>query len=104
MDTTSVSCLINSISRFVHLLSCLPLKTMPTQKEYRNIASSLKLLKRILDNVVDSKVSSDEILCKECEELDVAVNEARDYIENWSPKMSMICSVSTFFPFKTMAL
>lgn len=93
MDTKSVSCLINSISRFLHLLSSFELKNMPTQNGYRNIASSLKLLKLILDNVVESKVSSDEILCKECEKLDVAVNEAREFMENWSPKLSKICSV-----------
>lgn len=97
MDTNSIRCLINSISRLVHLVSCLALKTMPTKKDYRNIASSLKLLKLILDNIVDSEVSSDENLCKECEKLDVAVNEAREFIEKWSSKMSKICSVSTFF-------
>lgn len=100
MDTKSVSCLVNSISRFLHLLSSFEMKNMPTQNGYRNIASSLKLLKLILDNIVESKVSSDEILCKECEKLDVAVNEAREFMENWSPKMSKICSVSTFFPFE----
>lgn len=99
MDTKSVSCLVNSISRFLHLLSSFEMKNMPTQNGYRNIASSLKLLKLILDNIVESKVSSDEILCKECEKLDVAVNEAREFMENWSPKMSKICSVSNFFPF-----
>ncbi|WOG94925.1 hypothetical protein DCAR_0314222 [Daucus carota subsp. sativus] len=93
MDTKSVSCLINTISRFLHLLSSFEMKNMPAQNGYRNIASSLKILKLILDNVVESKVSSDEILCKECEILDVAVNEAREFIENWSPQMSKFCSV-----------
>lgn len=97
MDKKSVRCLVNSISRFLHLLSSFEMTNMPIQNGYKNIASSLKLLKLILDNVVESKVSSDEILCKECEKLDVAVNEAREFMENWSPKMSKICSVSTFF-------
>lgn len=97
--TMSVSCLINSIARFIHLVSCLPLRTMPTQKDYRNITNSLKRLKLVLDNVIDSKVSSDEMFSKECKELDIAVNEARDFIENWSPKMSKIRCVSTFFLF-----
>ncbi|KAM7521717.1 hypothetical protein LguiA_011619 [Lonicera macranthoides] len=93
MDTKYVKCLINSISRFIHLVSCCALKTMPTLKDYRNIASLLKLLKPILDNVVDTKISSDEELCKECEELDITVNEAREVMENWSPKMSKLCTV-----------
>lgn len=97
MDTKSVKCLINSISRFIHLVSCCALKTMPTLKDYRNIASLLKLLKPILDNFVDTKISSDEELCKECEELDITVNEAREVMENWSPKMSKLCTVSIFF-------
>lgn len=93
MDKKSVRCLVNSISRFLHLLSSFEMTNMPIQNGYKNIASSLKLLKLLLDNVVESKVSSDEILCKECEKLDVAVNEAREFMENWSPKMSKICSV-----------
>ena len=104
MDTESVSCLINTISRFLHLLSSFEMKNMPAQNGYRNIASSLKILKLILDNVVESKVSSDEILCKECEILDVAVNEAREFIENWSPQMSKFCSVSTLFPLEIDSL
>ncbi|MBA0704978.1 hypothetical protein Golax_017199, partial [Gossypium laxum] len=50
----------------------------------------LKLLKPLLDDVVDCEISSDEILCKECEELDMLVNEAREFMENWCPKMSKI--------------
>ncbi|CBI37127.3 unnamed protein product, partial [Vitis vinifera] len=53
----------------------------------------LKLLKPVLDDVVNCKIPSDEILFKECEELDMAVNEAREFVENWCPKMSKIFSV-----------
>ncbi|XP_057509885.1 U-box domain-containing protein 3-like [Actinidia eriantha] len=93
MDTTSVRCVVNSISRFVHLVSCQTIKTVPTQKSCRNMASLLKLLKPVLDNVVDDKIPLDEGLYKECEELDIAVNEAREFVESWSSKMSKICSV-----------
>lgn len=54
----------------------------------------LKHLKPVLDDVVDYKISSDEIVYKECEELDMVVNEAREFLESWCPKMSKICSVS----------
>lgn len=71
---------------------------MPIQKEYRTIVDVLKLLKPLLDEVVDYKIPSDEILYKECEELDMAVNGAREFMENWSPKLSKILSVSaTYF-------
>ena len=96
MDTKSVQCLINSISRFIHLVSCQTLKPMPIQKDCRNMVGSLKVLRPVLDDVVNCKIPSDEILFKECEELDMAVNEAREFVENWSPKSSKICSVSAF--------
>lgn len=54
----------------------------------------LKRLKPVLDDVMDYNISSHENLCKVCEELDIRVNEARDFIENWGPKKSKIHSVS----------
>lgn len=96
MDT-SVKCLINSMSRFIHLVSCQNVKPMPIQKDYRTVAGVLKALKLVLDEVLDSGIDSDEILCKECEELDMAVNMAREFMEDWSPKMSKICSVRNLF-------
>ncbi|PPR99424.1 hypothetical protein GOBAR_AA21242 [Gossypium barbadense] len=90
MDTTSVRCLINSIARFAHLVSCQTRKVVPIEKDYRNMVVVLKLLKPLLDDVVDCEIPSDEILCKECEELDMLVNEAREFMENWCPKMSKI--------------
>lgn len=96
MDIQSIKCVINSISRFIHLVSCQTTK-MPAQQSYRIMASSLKLLKRVLDDVVDYNILPDVVLCKEYEELDIAVNEAREFMERWSPKMSKIGSVSTFW-------
>ncbi|PSR94875.1 U-box domain-containing protein [Actinidia chinensis var. chinensis] len=93
MDTTSVRCVVNSISRFIHLVSCQTIKTVPTHKSYGNMVSLLKLLKPVLDDVVDDKIPSDDGLYKECEELDIIVNEAREFVESWSLKMSKICSV-----------
>lgn len=97
MDTNSVRCVVNSISRFIHLVSCQTMNTMPAQKSFRKIASLMKLLKPVLDDVVDHKVPSDEALYQECEELDLAINEAREFMEGWSSKMSKIYSVSTFW-------
>lgn len=96
MDLTSVKCLINSISRFIHLVTCRISKTVPGQKDFEDTASMLKLLKPTLDDVVDTRVPSDETVCRECEEMDTAINEAREFLENYSPKKSKILSVSTF--------
>ncbi|XP_048337153.2 U-box domain-containing protein 3 isoform X1 [Ziziphus jujuba] len=92
MDT-SMKCLINSIHRFIHLVSCQTIKPMPIQKHYRTVAGVLKLLKPVLDEVVDYKIQSDEVLYKECGELDIAVNEGREFMEKWSPKRSKISTV-----------
>lgn len=94
MDTASIKCLINSISRLVLLVSCQTVKSLPIQKVYRIIVDVLKLLKPLLDEVVGYNVPSDDILFKECEELDMAVNQAREFMENWSPKSSKLLSVS----------
>ncbi|KAK4492469.1 hypothetical protein RD792_003278 [Penstemon davidsonii] len=92
MDLTSLRCLINSISRFIHLVTCQISKTMPAETDYINVVSLLKHLKPLLDDVADQKAPQDEALFKECEELDIAVNEAREFLEKWSPKMSKILS------------
>ncbi|KAI3460962.1 hypothetical protein Pfo_017625 [Paulownia fortunei] len=90
MDLASLRYLINGISRFIHLVTCRVSKTMPAEKDYRSIASLLKHLKPLLDDVADQKAPPDEALSKECEELDIAVNEARQFLEKWSPRMSKI--------------
>ncbi|KAK7336873.1 hypothetical protein VNO77_17424 [Canavalia gladiata] len=92
-DTTSVKCLINSISRLIHLVSCQTMKPMPLQKNCNNMVGVLKHLKPVLDDVVDYKFFLDENLYRECEELDMLVNEGREFIEKWGPKMSKIQSV-----------
>ncbi|PIA36404.1 hypothetical protein AQUCO_03400353v1 [Aquilegia coerulea] len=93
MDTKSVKCLINSISRFIHLVACQTVKMVPIQKDYRNMVDLLKLLKPVLDEVIDSNILVDEMLVKEIEDLDMVINEARDFLEKWNPKMSKILSV-----------
>ncbi|XP_010039241.1 U-box domain-containing protein 3 isoform X2 [Eucalyptus grandis] len=93
MDT-SVSCLINSISRFIHLVMCQTRKSQHLQQIYGKTTEVLKLLKPLLDDVVEHTTPIlDEILYKEFEELDMAVNMSREFLENWSPRMSKICSV-----------
>ncbi|XP_027365261.1 U-box domain-containing protein 3-like [Abrus precatorius] len=93
MDRSSVKCLINSISRFIHLVSCQTMNPMPLQNICNNMVGVLKHLKPVLDDVVDYKIPLDENLFEKCEELEMRVNEARDFIEKWGPKMSKIHSV-----------
>ncbi|XP_073141068.1 U-box domain-containing protein 3-like isoform X2 [Henckelia pumila] len=50
MDLTSLRSLLNSISRFIHLVSCCNSWTIPVEEEYRSIASFLKQLKPVLES------------------------------------------------------
>ncbi|CAI8614336.1 unnamed protein product [Vicia faba] len=93
MDLASAKCVINSISRFIHLVSCQTVKPIPLQKNCTNMVSVLRCLKPVLDDVFDYKIPLDENLYRECEELDRQVNEAREFVENWSPKTSRVHSV-----------
>lgn len=87
-------CLNNSISRFIHLMSCQTSKAMPTRNEFEILATMLKHLKPVLDEIDDDKIASEAVLWKECEDLDIYINTAREFMEQWSPKMSSILSVS----------
>ncbi|XP_073051151.1 U-box domain-containing protein 3-like isoform X2 [Primulina eburnea] len=93
MDLTSLRSLLNSISRFIHLVSCCASGKIPVEEEYRSIAAFLKQLKPVLDDIADCKDTFDESLAKVCEELDSAVNGARMLLEKWSLKMSKILCV-----------
>ncbi|XP_022886645.1 U-box domain-containing protein 3-like isoform X2 [Olea europaea var. sylvestris] len=93
MDVKSVQCLADNIYRFNHLVSCLVLKTMPAEKNYRSLVSFLKHLKPLLDNVADLKVHPNDFFTKECEELDAAIHEAMEFLDKWFPKMSKILFV-----------
>ncbi|KAI4324612.1 hypothetical protein MLD38_030083 [Melastoma candidum] len=90
----SVGCLVNSISRFIHLVFCQRFKPHHLQHGYKQITEFLKVLNSVLDAVMESRMPPDDALRKECEELDVTLNEARELLERWSLGMSKICSVS----------
>lgn len=94
MDPVPVRCLLNSTSRYLHLVACQTIKFTPIQTCIGNVALLLKLLKPLLDEVVDCKLPSDECLNRECEDLDVLVNQAREFLEGWSPKFSKLFGVS----------
>ncbi|KAL8530283.1 hypothetical protein ACS0TY_007351 [Phlomoides rotata] len=93
MDLTPLRCLVNSISRFIHLVTCRVSNTMPAEKDFRDTVSLLKHLKPVLDDVANQEAPQDEALLKECEVLDIAINEAREFLEKWSPRMSKILCV-----------
>ncbi|KAG6523398.1 U-box domain-containing protein 3-like [Zingiber officinale] len=92
MDGEIIGGLINSISRFIHLVACQTTNNA-SLKDFRKIVVILKLLKPLLDEALDSELDLDVCLMKEFEEFDVAVNEARELIEKGPQKMSKIYRV-----------
>lgn len=98
MDRRSIiDCLINSISRFIHLITCHNTNNTPILKLFRNSISVLKLLKSILDELLVSQLSLDDQLLNVIEQVDVLVNESREMLESLSLKTSTLYNVSFIF-------
>ncbi|KAF5202222.1 U-box domain-containing protein [Thalictrum thalictroides] len=65
----------------------------PVQKYYQKIDEILKLLRPILNVLVDSQITSNEEVNKIFEELDGLVNEFKELVESWHPTTSKFCFV-----------
>ncbi|KAG0484879.1 hypothetical protein HPP92_008958 [Vanilla planifolia] len=92
MDQRMACGLINSITRLNHLVACQTTKNIVV-KNFRVIIDILKLLKPIIDEAFDTEMSSDEQLILSYEELDVAVNLARELLERNTMRIGKISSV-----------
>ncbi|KAG2328982.1 hypothetical protein Bca4012_021400 [Brassica carinata] len=94
MDPVPVRCLLNTISRYLHLVACQTIRYNPIQTCIGNVVHLLRLLKQILDELVDCKTPpDDDCLNSACEDLDSVVNQAREFLEDWSPKLSKLFGV-----------
>ncbi|CAF2111776.1 unnamed protein product [Brassica oleracea var. botrytis] len=94
MDPVPVRCLLNSISRYLHLVACQTIRYNPIQTRIGNVVHLLNLLKPFLDEVVDCKTPpDDDCLNSACEDLDSVVNQAREFLEDCSPKLSKLFGV-----------
>lgn len=82
--------LLKSISCFFPLSSRGNINLDPIQKYYQKIEEMLKLLKPVLDAIVDAEIASDESLQKAFADLHQSVDELRDLFENWHPLMSKV--------------
>ena len=95
MEISLLKALLNNISSFLHLLSIDNLSSDLVQKHHQKAEEILKLLKPILDAIVDSEIASDEVLTKAFDELGQSVDELRDLFENWQPLASKVYFVSS---------
>lgn len=96
MEISFLKALINNISEFSRLSSSNNIKSEPIQSYHQKIDEALKLLRLILDEIVDSEISSDEGFNEALKELNAVVNEARDLIEGWQQMTSKLYFVSGF--------
>ncbi|EEF37452.1 ubiquitin-protein ligase, putative [Ricinus communis] len=90
MEISLLKALLSNISSFLHLSSIDNICSDLVQKCYQKAEEILKLLKPILDAIVDSEIASDEVLTKAFDELGQSVDELRELFENWQPLSSKV--------------
>ncbi|KAJ8765638.1 hypothetical protein K2173_014760 [Erythroxylum novogranatense] len=90
MELSLLKALLNSISSFLQLSSLDSINLDPVQRPYWKAEEILKLLKPILDAIVDSEIASDEVLNKAFQELGESVDGLRELFENWQPLSSKL--------------
>ncbi|KAL3526846.1 hypothetical protein ACH5RR_011502 [Cinchona calisaya] len=90
MEIKLLKVLVDSISSFFHLSACENINSQPFQKYYQKIEELLKLIKPVLDVIIDAEIASDEKLQKAFTGLGQAVEELKELFENWQPLMSKV--------------
>ncbi|XP_062101869.1 U-box domain-containing protein 4 [Humulus lupulus] len=90
MEISLLKALLNNISSFFHLSSRDNIHSEPILKYHQRAEEILKLLKTILDAIIDSEVTSNEILKKSFEDLNCLVDDLREQFENWQSLSSKV--------------
>lgn len=94
MEISSLKVLLKNISSFLHLSSLDNINSDPVQKHYQKVEEIFKLLKQILDAIIDSEIASDDVLNKAFEEFGHSIDEIRELFESWQPLLSKVYFVS----------
>lgn len=90
MEISLLKALLNNISSFFHLSSCENINSEPVLKYYQRAEEILKLLKTILDAIIDAEAASNEVLKKSFEELGCFIDDLREQFLNWHPLSSIV--------------
>ncbi|KAL3844444.1 hypothetical protein ACJIZ3_001847 [Penstemon smallii] len=90
MEISLLKSLLNSITSLFQLSSCEIIECELVQKYYQRVEDLLKLLKPILDAIIDAETASDEMLQKTFAGLGQSVEDLKEIFENWQPLMSNI--------------
>lgn len=94
MEISLLKALLNNISSFFHLSSCENINSEPVLKYYQRAEEILKLLKTILDAIIDAEAASNEVLKKSFEELGCFIDDLREQFVNSHPLSSIVYFVS----------
>lgn len=94
MEISLLKVLLDNISSFFHLSSCVNINSEPVLKYYQRAEEILKLFKTILDAFIDSEAASSEVLKKSFEELGCFIDDLREQFVNWHPLSSKVYFVS----------
>lgn len=97
MEISKLKALLKNISGLFHLSSRENLSFEPVQKYYHKVEEMMKVIKLVLDAIVDTDIASDELLQESFASLEDWVDELRDIFETWHPLMSkvyFVCSLS----------
>ncbi|KAH9607281.1 hypothetical protein KSS87_001466 [Heliosperma pusillum] len=90
MEVSLWRALLHNISSFLRLSSSDNFNLEPLRKNTQKMEEILKLLKSILDAVIDTKVASDELLSKPLEQIGLSIDESRDIMESWDSLSSRV--------------
>ncbi|MBA0832546.1 hypothetical protein Goarm_016934, partial [Gossypium armourianum] len=90
MEISLLKALLSNISSFLNLSSFEKINSEPVQKYYQRAEEILKLLKPILNAIIDSEVTSDEVLIKAFEGLGLSIEELREQCDSWQPLLSKV--------------
>ncbi|XP_074280490.1 U-box domain-containing protein 4 [Silene latifolia] len=90
MEVSLWRALLHNISSFLRLSSSDNFNLEPLRKNTQKMEEILKLLKSILDAVIDTKVASDELLSKPLEQIGLSIDESRDVMESWDSLSSRV--------------
>ncbi|KAK4380284.1 hypothetical protein RND71_002146 [Anisodus tanguticus] len=90
MEISVLKVLLNNISCFSHLSSSDHMSGDLVRRYYCKIEDILKLVKPILDSIVDVEAASGELLLKAFAGLAQRVDELRELFETWEPLCSKV--------------
>ncbi|CAN1815123.1 U-box domain-containing protein 4 [Linum perenne] len=90
MEISLLKVLLNNISSFSHLSSFENVNSGLVQKYFQKTEEFLKLLRPILDSVVDCEIASSEVLDKDFKDLSQSIDELRELFETCQPLSSKV--------------